>query len=105
MMKLTYRGHSYEVSAPTQPSSMTSQADLKLTYRGHTYEHRYPTTVMSKAVSKAMVKAGSEATETYRTTLTLLYRGQTYKHQLQTTTRLSNQFRLPNWRYQPLEEV
>lgn len=68
-MKLTYRGHAYEVPAP-QPVS-TSADQSKLIYRGQIYY----VTPRSIAVP--------EAIEPDRATVTLIYRGNIYKRKLQ----------------------
>jgi hypothetical protein len=87
-MKLTFRGHSYEVSAPIQlDSDSTGQPQIKLTYRGHAYNSTPRFAVTSKVV------------EVDAPAVTLLYRGNIYKRQLQ-SSRLYQKPHAINWRYQ-----
>ncbi len=87
-MKLTYRNASYEVFAPTQlVSGSTDKPKIKLIYRGHTYDY----TPRPVAVSKEIETDGS--------TVTLIYRGNTYEHKLQ-PLKPYQKSRAINWRWQ-----
>jgi Domain of unknown function (DUF4278) len=89
-MKLTFRGHAYEVPAPIQLGSVsTDQPKIKLIYRGHTYDYTPHPVVVPEAV------------ETDGSTMTLIYRGTTYKQTL--TPKFYQQSRAINWRYQILQ--
>ncbi len=71
-MKLTFRGNSYETSAPIQlASDSTDQPKIKLVYRGHTLDYTSRPVVVSEEV------------ETDGPTVTLIYRGNTYERKLQ----------------------
>lgn len=86
-MKLTFRGNSYETSAPIQlASDSTVQPNLKLTYRGCTFDYTPRSLVVSEEV------------ETDGATATLIYRGNTYERKLQP----SKPYQKPqaiNWRW------
>jgi hypothetical protein len=87
-MKLTYRGHSYEVPAPIQlDADSTDQPKIKLIYRGHTYQ----CTPCPAVVSEAVVTDGP--------TVTLIYRGNTYERKLQPPKDYQKP-RAINWRWQ-----
>lgn len=87
-MKLTFRGHSYNIPTPIRlGSAATDQSKIKLTYRGHTYDYTPCPVTVSKAV------------ETDKLTVRLIYRGNAYERQLQS----QNPYQKPraiNWRYQ-----
>jgi hypothetical protein len=85
-MKLTYRGISYEVSAPVQLSSdSTEQPKIKLIYRGNTIDYVPPVVV---SVDK-----------TDWPTATLIYRGNTYQRKIQPPQPYQKP-RAINWRWQ-----
>lgn len=87
-MKLTYRGNSYEMPAPMQSvSDSTDRPKIKLTYRGCTYY----STPHSMMVSEA-------ATSDWKT-VTLTYRGNTYDRQLPLLQPHQPSHAI-NWRYQ-----
>lgn len=85
-MKLTYRGHSYETSAPNQSGASVEQTKVKMIYRGHSYY----------AVPGSSVAA--EAVET-SVSATLIYRGHTYERKLR-LPKIAQTVRAFNWRYQ-----
>lgn len=86
-MKLTYRGHAYEVPAPVKFSSdSTTQPKIQLSYRGNRYHYTRGCVV-------------SEDAGTDEITATLIYRGSAYKRRLQ-LSKLYQQFRTINWRHQ-----
>jgi hypothetical protein len=71
-MKLTFRGLSYEVPAPIQlGSDSTEQPKIKLIYRGNTFDY----TPCPVVVSEEVERDGP--------TVTLIYRGNTYERKLQ----------------------
>lgn len=83
-MKLIYRGNAYEVSAPSQfGSNSTDQPKIKLIYRGHTFDYASRPVVVSEEIA------------TKRSTVTLVYRGNTYERELQA----SKPYAI-NWRWQ-----
>lgn len=86
-MKLTYRGNSYEMPAPMQSvSDSTDRPKIKLTYRGSIYYSTPHPVVVSEANRDSK-------------TVTLTYRGNTYDRQLSPPQ--PNQSSLAiNWRYQ-----
>ncbi|WP_019498028.1 DUF4278 domain-containing protein [Pseudanabaena sp. PCC 6802] len=87
-MKLTYRGISYEVSAPIQPNSVPKeQPKFKLIYRGNTFDY----------TPRPMVVP--EAEETDWSTVTLIYRGNTYERRLPPPKPYQKP-RAINWRWQ-----
>jgi Domain of unknown function (DUF4278) len=87
-MKLTYRGNAYEIPAPIQPGSdSTDRPQIKLIYRGHTYY----TTPRHVVVS--------EEDKTDWQTVTLIYRGNTYERKLQ-SPKPDRKPRAINWRWQ-----
>jgi Domain of unknown function (DUF4278) len=70
-MKLSFRGNSYEVPAPTEPvTDSTDRPKFKLIYRGYTYDYTPPPLVVSEEV------------ETDVPTVTLIYRRNTYERKL-----------------------
>ncbi len=88
-MKLTYRGHSYEISTPSQIGiavDSAKQPQTKLTYRGQTY---------CATPRSAVPAAAPEAS----TVVTLSYRGVTYQRIL-SSPKLYDFARLTHWRYQ-----
>lgn len=87
-MKLTYRGHAYELPTPIQlGSNSTDQPKIKLIYRGHPYYSTPRQAVVSEAVA------------TDSSTVTLSYRGNPYERKVP-FLKLYQQSRLTNWRYQ-----
>jgi lipopolysaccharide export system protein LptA len=86
-MKLTYRGNSYEVAAPIElDSDSTELPQIKLIYRGNTYYY-IPHPVVD-----------SEEVETDEPTVNLIYRGNTYKRQLRATKPYQKAHAI-NWRW------
>ncbi len=90
-MKLTFRGHPYNLPTPIRLGSVaTDQPKIKLIYRGHTYDYTpYPVMV-------------SEAVEMDKSTVILIYRGNAYERQIQSQKPYQKP-RAINWRYQPVE--
>jgi hypothetical protein len=87
-MKLTYRGNSYETSAPIQlASDSKDRPKLKLIYRGCTFDYTPHPLVVSKEV------------ETDRPIATLIYRGNTYERRLQPPKPYQKPQAI-NWRWQ-----
>jgi hypothetical protein len=87
-MKLTYRGTSYEVLAPTQPSlDSTDQPKIKLFYRGNTFDY---------IPRSAMI---SEEDEADWPIVTLCYRGTTYERKIKPPMPYQKP-RAINWRWQ-----
>jgi hypothetical protein len=87
-MNLTYRGTSYEVPAPTQPSlESTDQPKIKLIYRGNTFDY---------IPRPAMI---SEEDETDWPIVTLRYRGTTYERKIKPPAPYQKP-RAINWRWQ-----
>lgn len=85
-MKLTYRGNPYEVPAPVQLSSnSTEQPKIKLIYRGNTIDYVPPPAV--------------EVDNTDWVTITLTYRGNTYQRKIQPPSSYQKP-RAINWRWQ-----
>jgi Domain of unknown function (DUF4278) len=92
-MKLTDRGSSYQVPAPSSISSdANDRPKIKLIYRGHTYDYTPPPVIASASI----VTDGP--------VVTLIYRGQTYQRQLPPPQPYQKP-RSINWRYQIAEEV
>lgn len=91
-MKLTFRGNAYEISAPIQPGSDSTDQPKKLIYRGNTYNYTPRSVVVS------------EVDTTGWKTVTLIYRGNTYKRKVQPPQPYQKP-RAINWRYQiPVED-
>jgi Domain of unknown function (DUF4278) len=87
-MKLTYRGISYEVPAPIQlGSDSTDQPKIKLIYRGNIYDYTPRPVVVS------------QEDKTDWSTVTLIYRGTTYQRQIQPSKPYQKP-RAINWRWQ-----
>lgn len=87
-MKLTYRGNSYDVPAPVQPSSdATNQLKIKLIYRGNTIDYVSPPVVVS------------EVDKTDWPTATLIYRGNTFERKIQPSQPYQKPHAI-NWRWQ-----
>ena len=87
-MKLTFRGNSYEVPAPIQlGSDSTDRPKIKLIYRGNTFDYTPRLVVVSEEV------------ETDGSTVTLIYRGNTYERKLQPPKPYQKP-RAINWRWQ-----
>jgi hypothetical protein len=87
-MKLTYRGNSYETSAPIQlASDSIDRPKLKLIYRGCTFDYTPRPLMVSKEV------------ETDRPIATLIYRGNTYERKLQ-PPKPYHKPQAINWRWQ-----
>ncbi len=87
-MKLSFRGNSYEVPAPTEPvADSTDRPKFKLIYRGYTYDYTPPPVVVSEEV------------ETDGPTVTLIYRGNTYERKLPPPKPYQKP-RAINWRWQ-----
>jgi hypothetical protein len=88
-MKLTFRGHAYEVPAPIQlVSASTDQPQMKLIDRGQTYDY----------TSRAAVV--SEVVEPGAPTVTLIYRGNVYERHLQPPKAYQKPDAI-NWRWKP----
>lgn len=69
-MQLTYRGNTYNMTAPIQSDSVIkNQPKIKLTYRGQQYDYTPPIEQCSTVLSVSQVAA-------------LTYRGNTYQHPL-----------------------
>ncbi|GFE71061.1 DUF4278 domain-containing protein [Chroococcus sp. FPU101] len=87
-MKLTFRGNSYNVPAPIQlGSDSTEQPKIKLIYRGNVYYYTPRPVVVSEKV------------ETDQPTVTLIYRGNTYERQLLGSMPYQKPHAI-NWRWQ-----
>jgi hypothetical protein len=87
-MKLTFRGNSYESSAPMQISfDSTDRSSVKLLYRGNAYYTTSPSAIASQAL----------ATDEPR--VTLIYRGNSYERKLQ-SLKPDRKSRAIDWRYQ-----
>jgi Domain of unknown function (DUF4278) len=87
-MRLNFRGHSYEIPAPIQADSdSTDHSNLKLIYRGLTYNYIPRSTTVSEAVKPD------------EPTVSLIYRGNLYKRNFSFPNSLQ-QPRVINWRYQ-----
>ncbi len=93
-MKLTYRGHAYEISMPSQShadaANSTTQIQIKLSYRGQTY-YATPCATPGSAIA-------AKAASAVDSVVTLIYRGVTYKRTVQHQPYRSE--RAINWRYQ-----
>jgi Domain of unknown function (DUF4278) len=84
-MKLNYCGNSYDVPAPSQPSSdAIDKPKIKLFYRGNTFDY----------IPRPEVVAEEDWP-----TVTLMYRGVTYKRKIQ-PPKLYQKPRAVNWRWQ-----
>jgi hypothetical protein len=87
-MKLTCRGNSYDVPAPSQPSSdAIDQPKIKLFYRGNTFDYI------------PRPKVVSEIDKTDWPTATLIYRGNTYQRKIQPPQPYQKPREI-NWRWQ-----
>ncbi|NEQ54801.1 MAG: DUF4278 domain-containing protein [Leptolyngbya sp. SIO3F4] len=68
-MQLTYRGNTYNMTAPIQSDSVVNaQSNIKLTYRGQQYNYTPPIALSDASASQVV---------------TLTYRGNTYTLKLQ----------------------
>ena len=86
-MKLTFRGNSYEVPAPIQlGSDSTERLKIKLIYRGNTFDYTPRPVVVSEEVERD------------GPTVTLIYRGNTYERKLQPPKPYQKP-RAINWRW------